>query len=347
MISLVVPTLGRPSLRVLLDALAAQIGADPVEIILVDDRADGAALETGFRVLRGGGNGPAAARNVGWRAARGDWVVFVDDDVVPDPGWWARLRSDLKVPGDVGGVQARVSVPLPADRRPTDWERNTAGLADAPWITADMAYRRAALAEVGGFDERFPRAFREDADLAYRVRAAGWRLRRGERSITHPVRPADLWASVRVQAGNADDALLRRRYGADWRSLLEIPPGRRRRHAVVTGALAVGLAAATADRLRGGSGPLRAVAAAGGLVWAVGTAEFAARRVAAGPRTPREIAAMALTSVVIPPVAIGHWIRGWILAATRGEVVDVYFSSPRASAPGDGNHFDQCRSEAV
>ena len=34
-----------------------------------------------------------------------------------------------------------------------------------------MAYRRTALEAVGGFDERFPRAFREDADLALRVRA--------------------------------------------------------------------------------------------------------------------------------------------------------------------------------
>ena len=59
-------------------------------------------------------------------------------------------------------------VPLPTDRRPTDWERNTAGLAGASWITADMAYRRTALEAVNGFDERFPRAYREDADLALR-----------------------------------------------------------------------------------------------------------------------------------------------------------------------------------
>ena len=43
----------------------------------------------------------------------------------------------------------------------------------ASWITADMTYRRSALAEVGGFDERFPRAFREDADLALRLQAGG------------------------------------------------------------------------------------------------------------------------------------------------------------------------------
>ena len=85
----------------------------------------------------------------------------------------------LAAAADVGGSQANLVVPLPTDRRPTDWERNTAGLQYAAWITADMAYRRVALESVHGFDERFPRAFREDADLAVRVRAAGWRLTRG------------------------------------------------------------------------------------------------------------------------------------------------------------------------
>jgi GT2 family glycosyltransferase len=76
----------------------------------------------------------------------------------------------------VAATQGRVQVPLPTARRPTDWERSTAGLVTAPWITADMTYRRSALSAVGGFDERFPRAFREDSDLALRVQAAGGRL---------------------------------------------------------------------------------------------------------------------------------------------------------------------------
>ena len=44
-----------------------------------------------------------------------------------------------------------------------------------------MAYRRDVLAAVGGFDERFPRAYREDADLGLRVVGAGWRIVRGAR----------------------------------------------------------------------------------------------------------------------------------------------------------------------
>jgi glycosyltransferase involved in cell wall biosynthesis len=315
-ISVVVPTLGRPSLPVLLATLAGQVTADAgLEVVVVDDRrGDGTPLDVPAklapfaRVLSGRTAGPAAARNVGWRAARGDWVAFLDDDVVPDQDWLAALGADLAAAGDdIGGVQGRVRVPAPSGR-PTDWERVTAALADGRWITADMAYRRAALVATGGFDERFPRAFREDAELAARVRAAGWGLVRGRRAVTHPVRPESPWVSVSTQAGNADDALLRRMYGPRWRERLGIPPGRRRRHALVTGAGAAALLSVALAARRPGARPVAALAAA---AWLAGTAELAWARIAPGPGTPREITIMVVTSAAIPPAAIRHWLRGW------------------------------------
>ncbi|MFC4145058.1 glycosyltransferase family 2 protein [Micromonospora mangrovi] len=336
MISVVVPTLGRPSLAALLDVLAGQLGELPeVELLLVDDRHDDAgdrrhdggdrpddsgelavpgALAAYTKVLTGRGAGPAAARNLGWRAARGSWVVFLDDDVRPAPDWCRRLRDDLAVADAVGGVQGRVEVPLPTDRHPTDWERVTAGLADGDWITADMAYRRAALAAVGGFDERFPRAYREDAELAHRVRRAGWRLVRGGRRVTHPVRPESRWVSLRTQRGNADDALLRRLYGPTWRADLDLPPGRRPRHVAVTAAGTVALAAAAAwagTRRSPAGRALGVTAAVAALGWAAGTAEFARARITPGPRTRDEVVTMLLTSAAIPPLAVTHWVRGW------------------------------------
>ncbi len=311
-ISVVVPTLGRPSLAVLLHALASTDGVPPtpIELILVDDRPPGApdlpvppALAAVTRILRGRRAGPAAARNIGWRAAAYPWVAFLDDDVVPASGWLARLAEDLDASRHVVGVQGTVEVPLPADHPPTDWERVTLGLAQGRWITADMAYRREALATVGGFDERFPRAFREDADLAWRMRAAGGALAVGTRRVAHPVRPESPWVSVRTQAGNADDALLRRLYGSSWRRLLGVPAGRRHRHAVVT---AAGLVAVGAALLR-----RRTLAAVAAAVWLGGTAEFAAARIAPGPGTPAEVARMLVTSAVIPPMAVAHWLRGW------------------------------------
>jgi histidinol-phosphate phosphatase family protein len=317
-VDVVVPTIGRPSLVTLLHALAAGRGRLPDRVILVDDRRDAtrpllpdappARLASRVTVLRGRAAGPAAARNTGWQASHADIVAFVDDDVVPDGDWLERLADDVAaMSSDVAGSQGVLRVPLPTDRRPTDWERNVAGLETARWATADMLYRRAALIHVGGFDERFPRAYREDADLALRVLATGARLVRGQRTAIHPVRPADRWVSLRLQAGNADDALMRVQHGRAWRTRAGVPRGRRSRHVVVTAAAALALASLLARRPR----PAAVAAAA----WLAGTAEFAWARIAPGPRTPREVTTMLLTSAVIPAAATAHWITGWLRVA--------------------------------
>lgn len=307
--AVVIPTIGRPGVRALLNALATP--PVPSEVIIVNDRP-GASLRLAappglrIRVVAGPGRGPAAARNVGWRLASATWVAFLDDDVHIHPQWTGQLAADLRRAARAGaaGVQGRLSVPLPSSRRPTDWERDVANLGSAAWITADMAYRRGLLAAVGGFDERFARAYREDAELATRVRARGYYLMRGDRRTSHPVGVAGRWVSVRRQAGNADDALLRRLHGPQWRSLAGVPRGRRRRHALVTAAGVVAIVALAAG--------WRTVAAVAGVGWLAGTIEFAVRRIAPGPRTPAEVATMAVTSVVIPPAAVGHYLRGWL-----------------------------------
>lgn len=308
--SIVIPTVGRPSLRVLLEALAGGTARVPGPVIVVDDRPDGRDLADGLgdlgldvRVVRSGGGGPARARNIGWRHTRTPWVSFLDDDVVPDDNWYDALVRDLAGLGPgVAGSQGRVRVPLPADRRPTDWERGTAGLATAQWITADLTYRRAALSAVGGFDERFPRAFREDADLGLRISSSQGEIVLGERWITHPVRPADDWASLRQQKGNADDFLMRALHGRDWRTRAGAPPGRRRRHVAVTAAAAAAGVGLLAGRRR--------AAALGALGWAAGTAELTWSRVRPGPRDGAEIRRMALTSVSIPFAATWHSLAG-------------------------------------
>jgi histidinol-phosphate phosphatase family protein len=309
--TVVVPTTGRYTLRVLLEALAAGRGPVPAEVIVVDDRPRGGSLplpeiSLPLRTIRSGGRGPAAARNIGWRHAETEWIAFLDDDVCPGTNWPAELRADLSgLPADVGASQGRIVVPPPANRRPTDDERDTAELATAKWITADMTYRRRALATVGGFDERFPRAYREDADLAERVRRAGFRLVTGSRTTVHPARRGSFLASVRAQKGNADNALLRRKYGRGWRRLIGEGPGRLGTHAVTTLAGATALALAPANRR---------TALGFAMLWAALTAEFAIRRIRPGPRTGAEIARMTVTSALIPPAACWHRARGELVA---------------------------------
>lgn len=314
-IALVVPTVGRASLAVLLAGLA-DLGRNLAEVILVDDRpgptGPPALVSDGpprVRVIATGGRGPAAARNAGWQATTCEWIVFLDDDVVPGPRWCEELRADLvAAEPDVIAVQGTVQVPRPDGRAATDWERQTIGLETARWITADIAYRRAVLAGVGGFDESFPRAFREDADLGLRATRSG-RATVGGRTVLHPARPAPWWISVARQRGNADDIRMARKHGSRWRRDAGASRGRRNRHGVIVAAAVTAVAATAARRPRLG------LAAA--AVWLAGTVEFAASRIAPGPRTTAEIATMLATSVAIPPAAVTATLRG--LLAPRPE----------------------------
>ncbi|MEU0315724.1 HAD-IIIA family hydrolase [Nocardioides sp. NPDC006273] len=310
--TIVIPTLGRASLWTLLDALASQTVPLHRPVIVVDDRPDGDDLVVGdgtidVEVVRTGGGGPARARNIGWRHTRTPWVSFLDDDVVPDVCWYRDLIADLRLLEDypeqeIVGSQGRLTVPLPGGRRPTDWERGTAGLETSAWITADMSYRRDRIAAVGGFDERFRRAFREDADLALRLGADHGRIVTGSRHVTHPVRPSDDWASVRAQAGNADDILMRVAHGPGWHERARAPEGRRKAHLAVTAAGALGVAGLLSRR--------RGLATTGAMGWLAGTAELAWHRILPGPRTADEIRCMLLTSAAIPAAATWHLLRG-------------------------------------
>lgn len=335
-VDIVVPTVGRPSLRDLLGSIRASDGPRPRAITLVDDRPDAAhPLPVGeslgwigdrLRTRRGAAAGPASARNVGWRMSSARWIAYLDDDVIVAEGWLEDLASDLRaLDSRVAAVQGSIVVPLPAERRPTDWERNVAGLERARWATADMTYRRDVLAEVGGFDERFQHAYREDADLALRVLDRGYSLVRGRRVVLHPVRPAGAAASIRLQRGNADDVLMWALHGRGWRARAGAPRGRFRRHVATVSGACVALAGAASGRT--------GVAVTGAGLWLAGTGELATARLRPGPKTPREITTMVGTSIALPFAAVAQRVRGAL--TLRRQLRDPVRAPRRPPAPYD------------
>ena len=180
-LSVVIPVRnGELFLPDLFAALEAQtLARDRFEVVVVDNNstdgtpellAEWADAKPGRRVLEARSIGPAHARNVGVRHAAGRWIVFTDCDTVPDPGWLEAFARAAAQDGATALEGCVVAWPPEAVGPHTHQISNESG---GKYVTANMAYRRDVLEQLGGFDERFRQAFLEDSDLAFRALDAG------------------------------------------------------------------------------------------------------------------------------------------------------------------------------
>lgn len=309
-VSVVVPTYRRDdSLRHCLERLVAQtLDRAAYEVIICDDgpsqstrnlvesfsSVDGPAIR--YLAIRDT-QGPAAARNAGWRAATGGVIAFTDDDCLPERDW---LAAGLAAIEQVDAVTGRTIVPLPDC--PTDYERDTAGLATAEFITANCFCRRASLESVGGFDERFTAAWREDSDLHFSLLEHGQRIARAEQAVVvHLIRPAHWGVSLKQQSKGVSDPLLFSKHPDLYRQ--RIPP-----FPVMYYAATISLAFVVGAALLG----MWWLAVVGGAVWLALTLEFTLRRLWGTSKAPSHIAEMLVTSALIPPLSLYWRILGLV-----------------------------------
>jgi len=167
-------------------AMPFKTGGAISEIVFVDDASsdDTRAIASRFDVtiLDGPGKGAAAARNVGWRNAQTPWVWFVDSDCVIEPDALSKLLPHLtdEHVGAVGGSynNLRPDALLACLIHEEIVTRHESMPLRVDFLGGfNVIYRRTVLEAVGGLDERYPGATAEDADLAFRVRHAGYELR--------------------------------------------------------------------------------------------------------------------------------------------------------------------------
>ncbi len=312
LISVVIPTHRRLALLArCLDALGTQsLDAEDFEIIIVDDANDsmtrdlvrryGTRIKSPLRYVPVDGppHGPAAARNRGWQAARSPIIAFTDDDTIPAHDW---LRAVIEGFDNarLQGAWGTVSVPL--RRRPTDYERDAARLERAGFVTANCFVRRSVLEGVGGFDEAFRDAWREDSDLYFRLLDHGLVVAHlPDAVVTHPVRPAPWGVSMSQQRKCEYDALLYRKHPTHYRAAVR--PGRPWLYYPIVASLLVMIVGALLRRPR--------IAELGAALWLILTIGFAVRRLRGASLAPAHIAEMFVTSAVIPALSVYHRTRG-------------------------------------
>jgi GT2 family glycosyltransferase len=304
-VSVVVPTFARADLltRCVRALMRQGLPPDAYEILVADDGASARIQELvetlavnaapGLRVRYlavSGKHGPAAARNCGWRAASAEVIAFTDDDTIPDPNW---LAKGLDAMAHADAAVGWVSVPI--CRRPTDYELDAHGLEGAEFVTANCFVRKSVLEKIGGFDERFRRAWREDSDLYFTLLEHGQKVVWCPQArVLHPVRPAGWGVSLKQQRKIMFDALLFKKHRALYRSKIKPrPPWNYYANTVCLLALAAGMWF-----------DLPLLASLGVAGWSGLSVAFCMRRLEQTSHAPRHVIEMLITSLAIPSVAV-------------------------------------------
>jgi GT2 family glycosyltransferase len=176
--------------------------------------------------------GAPHARNQALQRARGEWIVFLDNDVTVYPGWLRRLRYHAEVDPAVGCVLPvadraahgqQVDAPAKEDalaafaaRRTIEADRRAT--YKKIFSSLCVLLRREVIESIGGFDERFSPWGFEDDDFSLRVHLAGYRARlaqdvfvhhapyRGAKSDRHRVLLERNWRRFAAKWGGSDDA---------------------------------------------------------------------------------------------------------------------------------------------
>jgi len=187
MLSVVIPTYRKSDLLArTLGALAAQEVDGEWEVVVVDDGSDDGRTPEVLVAFRdrlplveagcGYNEGRARARNRGWRAARGRWVLFLDDDIVFRPGAVqahveAQRRREACYLGRVVTAPEIIDSTL-FEYLDTRGVAKCAPDAEVPsryLLTQNVSLPRESLEQIGGFDEDFGVYGFEDMEIAFRL----------------------------------------------------------------------------------------------------------------------------------------------------------------------------------
>lgn len=204
--SVIIPTCNRNiQLASCLDLLAPgcqMLSLEDYEIIVTDDGESNNASEfikqkyPWAKWVSGPKKGPAANRNNGARYAAGEWLVFTDDDCLPDYHWLKFFDDAI--------IENPQCLAFEGAIFPNNWNLLKKDMAECPvndkggcFWSANILVQKKCFWSIGGFDERFKIAAQEDQDIYIRLRNTTSVLFVKCSFVLHPVRQATLVSKIR------------------------------------------------------------------------------------------------------------------------------------------------------
>jgi len=198
-LSVIIPTCNRNDLlRKCLVCLSPEnqtINSSKYEIIVTDDSKSNNELEIlkeqykFVRFVTGPQKGPAANRNYGAKFAKGDWLIFIDDDCLPDINILNEYYNEI-IKEQFGAFEGYIDADRPKERYD---EVSPINLKGGCFWSCNIAVNKEIYISIGGFDEGFPFPALEDTDIYNRLKSVTKINFLENAKVIHPWRRPIIW----------------------------------------------------------------------------------------------------------------------------------------------------------
>lgn len=203
--SIIIPTYKRPGALAEclknIDEAIQSMPADIVEVLVTDDfNASETQLflsqynfQSNIKVLEGPKKGPAANRNNGAQYSNGEWLLFTDDDCLPDKDILKNYRKAIQEHNTIPVFEGKIIT----DKAQTRYDEEApVNITGNNFWSCNICIRKDVFNNIGGFDEKFPYPYMEDIDFLIRLQNNKYEIRFIENAyVIHPWRIKRGWGA--------------------------------------------------------------------------------------------------------------------------------------------------------
>lgn len=201
--SIIIPTFNRSNeLQLCINKLTASyqhFNESIFEIIVSNDGNEELNISlpaNNIKILQGPKKGPAANRNNGAKHAKGEWLIFLDDDIIPTEHLLTSYKMTISIQSDATAFEGAIF--------PDDWGLLKIDMAECPvnisgdcFWSANVCIQRKLFNAIGGFDENFTIAAQEDQEIFDRLKGYTKIIFVKDAIVIHPVRVEKLGKKIK------------------------------------------------------------------------------------------------------------------------------------------------------